>query len=208
MVGLEYLCSLNNITYAQLSRELGISRQSVAAWLNGSRKIPQKHYTKLKEIFDVSEEYFNKELTELDKLKIQKLKLEEEIVEYKYSSVNYDDETNEKYEIEDVAYLMPDELGEINFKIEQKNLLAKIDNYINEKNLKDENEMNDEAYYIMKAFNSFYQVIKKDNIDIKIIIDILSGIKMAQGTAFDTKVFVRKIASIVKEQVILNKKRK
>lgn len=76
MIGIQYLCEIFGISYADLARRLGISRQTIAAWTSGRRKVSEKHYEKLKKIFKVNESWFNKQLTELDKLQIQKIKIE------------------------------------------------------------------------------------------------------------------------------------
>ena len=39
MIGLEYLCSLNNISYSELAKRMNISRQTVTNWIAGRRNI-------------------------------------------------------------------------------------------------------------------------------------------------------------------------
>ncbi|MBY6838736.1 helix-turn-helix domain-containing protein [Clostridium botulinum] len=76
MIGLEYICNLYNKSYNSVAEELGISRQSINGWVKGLRPIPKKHLPKLSNIFDgVYKEYFQKELTEIDKINIQKTKV-------------------------------------------------------------------------------------------------------------------------------------
>jgi len=75
MIGLEYVCGLYNKKYTNVAQELGISRQVVNIWIKGIKPIAKKHLPKLANMFNLSEEYFQKELTEIDKLKIQKIKL-------------------------------------------------------------------------------------------------------------------------------------
>lgn len=96
MIGLEYILSLYNIPHIKLAEELGIARQNINLWIKGKGKIPKKYLPKLKEMFNIDEEYFQKELDELDKLIIQKEKLKKElkpnIFEYQlHFSVNNQD---------------------------------------------------------------------------------------------------------------------
>ncbi|MDM0660080.1 helix-turn-helix transcriptional regulator [Clostridium perfringens] len=79
MIGLEYLNEIYGLSATDLGKRINVSRQTVNDWLRERRIIPKKHYEKLKEIFNgIPEEFFNKQLTELNKLKIQKLKLEDD----------------------------------------------------------------------------------------------------------------------------------
>lgn len=79
MIGLDYLCSINNISYSELAKKMNMSRQAVTNWIAGRRNINKKYYEKLREIFgEIPYEYFNKKLTELDKkylLEISQLNL-------------------------------------------------------------------------------------------------------------------------------------
>lgn len=76
MIGLEYLLDINNMQSKQLAEMLGVGKATVSSWINKKRLISTKHYEKLKEIFKVPEEYFQKELTELDQIELQKIKID------------------------------------------------------------------------------------------------------------------------------------
>lgn len=76
MIGLEYICKINDIQFKELAEDLGIRKQNINLWIKGwSRNIPKKYLPQLSKIFNTEIEYFQKELTEIDKLKLQKLKL-------------------------------------------------------------------------------------------------------------------------------------
>lgn len=76
MIGLECLLDINNMQSKQLAEMLGVGKATVSSWINKKRLISTKHYEKLKEIFKVPEEYFQKELTELDQIELQKIKID------------------------------------------------------------------------------------------------------------------------------------
>ncbi|GKZ08979.1 hypothetical protein ANS017_03630 [Paraclostridium bifermentans] len=48
-------------------------------WIKGKQNIPKKYLPVLEEIFKINREYFSKDLTEIDRLEIQKEKLKHEI---------------------------------------------------------------------------------------------------------------------------------
>lgn len=74
ILGLEYILQLYGLNNSDLARELDISRQNISIWLNGTRKIPKKYLPILSEKFNIPKEYFQKELNDVDKLKLDNLK--------------------------------------------------------------------------------------------------------------------------------------
>ena len=79
MIGLEYILSLYNMQHIELAEKLGIKKQNINLWIKGKQKISKKYLPVLEELFNINQEYFNKELTELDKLEIQKEKLKKDL---------------------------------------------------------------------------------------------------------------------------------
>ncbi|NRT90207.1 helix-turn-helix domain-containing protein [Clostridium beijerinckii] len=79
MIGLEYICQCYGKSYNSIAEELGISRQSINGWLKGTRLIPTKHLPKLAEIFSLPEEYFQKELSELEKEEVKGMQITFEV---------------------------------------------------------------------------------------------------------------------------------
>ncbi|AVK50651.1 hypothetical protein AXY43_23000 [Clostridium sp. MF28] len=75
MIGLEYVLKLFEMTQQDLADKLEIKRQNIDSWIRGKRNIPKKHLSKLVEIFNIPEKYFQKELDYQDKEKIQLIKI-------------------------------------------------------------------------------------------------------------------------------------
>lgn len=73
MIGLEYVCQLENKSYTELAHEMCISKQVVNSWIKCRRKIPQKYLDLLEYILNIPGNYFQKELTFIDKLEVQEL---------------------------------------------------------------------------------------------------------------------------------------
>jgi len=65
--------------HIELAEHLGIKKQNINLWIKGKQNIPKKYLPILQELFHVDTSYFNKELTEIEKLEIQKEKLKFEL---------------------------------------------------------------------------------------------------------------------------------
>ena len=79
MVGLEYILNLYGMQHQQLAEKIGIKKQNINLWISGKQDISKKHLPTLSQIFCIEEEYFQKELDDIDKLIIQKEKLKKEL---------------------------------------------------------------------------------------------------------------------------------
>lgn len=78
-IGLEYVLKLNGMSKTELASILKVKRPNITAWINyvkgedNARRIPKHHLEKLCELFpDISQDVFQKELTEAEKKKIVK----------------------------------------------------------------------------------------------------------------------------------------
>lgn len=73
-IGLEYVLQVYNMKTVRLAELLGIQNPNIFAWFKRKRPIPQKRLDQLCEIFpEIPREYFQKELTESEKLDIKKI---------------------------------------------------------------------------------------------------------------------------------------
>lgn len=79
MIGLEYILNLYNMQHIDLAEKLGIKKQNINLWIKRKQNIPKKYLPILSELFGIEEEYFIKELTEVEKLEIQKEKLKQDL---------------------------------------------------------------------------------------------------------------------------------
>lgn len=116
MIGLEYILSLYNMQHIELADKLGIKKQNINLWIKGKQNIPKKYIPVLEELFNVKQEYFNKELTEIEKLEIQKEKLKRDL----------NPVIQDSYE----KFLIGEEEGFKEIPIYDKNEINKIENDI------------------------------------------------------------------------------
>lgn len=65
--------------HTDLAENLGIKKQNINLWIKRKQNIPKKYLPLLEELFGIKKEYFTKELTEIEKLEIQKEKLKQEL---------------------------------------------------------------------------------------------------------------------------------
>ena len=74
MFGLVFIRRIWDLTADEVADKIGVKRAAVAAW-ERKKSIPLKRLRSLSELFNgLDEEYFSKELTEIDKLNIQQFK--------------------------------------------------------------------------------------------------------------------------------------
>ncbi|MBX4262839.1 helix-turn-helix domain-containing protein (plasmid) [Clostridium estertheticum] len=79
MIGLEYILSIYNLQHVELAEILGIKKQNINMWVKQKQNIPKKYLPVLEDLFAVRSNYFSREITEIDKLEIQKEKLKKEL---------------------------------------------------------------------------------------------------------------------------------
>lgn len=209
MIGIQYLCEIFGISHAELGRRLSISRQTIAAWTSGRRKVSEKHYENLKEIFKVPEEYFQKELTEIDKLKLQQLKLENDTFEYTYTDVIWDEETQQEIEVEQVGTNIPHEYMEmLDLDIREKELFEKIKDLISKRTNNSENEWDyiGRKADVLEIFELLYKIMKEEYIPDRRIKEVLDSINIAKGKRLANSLFVKKLSIVIKEQMMRDKK--
>lgn len=211
MIGLEYICKLYRKSYNSVAEELGISRQSINGWVKGARKIPKKHLSKLSEIFDgLDEEYFQKELTELDKIEIQQDKILSDAEEIEYEIPTIDEETGQEYIAHNTFLDLDDfRMEYLNFEKDKillrKNIIKQIqdkfDNNVNENGCYSALE---EAKFILKIYKKLIKVIKHGGIRIETIDNVLNGMINYEhdfwGLPLHENDFTKKIEQAIKEE--------
>ena len=72
MLGLEYIRKLNSDTVDLLAEKLHVTKGLISQWENQKSPIPNKRLEELSKLYNVSSEYFSKELTSLEQIKIKK----------------------------------------------------------------------------------------------------------------------------------------
>lgn len=90
MIGLEFMLKNSNLSSTELAERLGIKKQNISRWFSGERNIPLKYIPILQDIFNIPEEYFQKELAEIDKFKLQRLKFEQDVKEIENNTLQID----------------------------------------------------------------------------------------------------------------------
>lgn len=125
LIGLEYILGLYNMQYVELADKLGIKKQNINMWIKGKQKIPKKHLPILEELFGLQKEYFIKQITEIEKLEIQKEKLKRDLKpiikkherEFKAGEIN---------DIVEVPIYNKEEINKIERDIEKAKLVSRF----------------------------------------------------------------------------------
>ena len=194
MNGIEYVLKLYDMTQQELADKLEIKRQNIDSWIRGKRNIPKKHLPKLAEIFNIPEEYFQKELIDADIYRIQL---------YKFKSIYSEDET---------PLVCTETMEEWETKI------IDVLNLSLEKILKTlgENDSLDlklsDSYSILNLNKMLLQVIEKGGVNIDTIMNVFKGIvayqenKLEEYRNVDVKeksdddMFIENIGNIIKKE--------
>ncbi|MFZ3591114.1 transcriptional regulator [Bacillus sp. DJP31] len=125
MIGLEYILNLYNMQHLMLAETLGIKKQNINLWIKQKQNIPKKYLPVLSELFRIEEDYFMKELSEVEKLEIQKEKLKQDL-----TSVvkNYDQQfiIGNVNDIVEVPVYDKEEMNKIERTIEKAKLVARF----------------------------------------------------------------------------------
>lgn len=98
MIGISYLRELFNLSMQDLADKLSISRQVVHQWESKKVSVADKRIKQISNMFKIPKKYIAKELTDLDKLDMQRIKLnnDEKNIKLKNSSeFNKERSTNE-----------------------------------------------------------------------------------------------------------------
>jgi transcriptional regulator with XRE-family HTH domain len=222
MNNLDNIREIFNLTLEDVANMLNIKKQSVSEW-SKNNKIPEKRIKELSELLNIPEEYFNKEISEVDKIKLQNIKLEQDIKNsiFEYEREIYDNETDETITtISDIAYNKDlERLYEINnIKINKLNLLKKIDTIISKYNNEEGNELIlDKSYeeVFIDIFNRLANVVDSQEQDFSILYYILRALELTssleninkyigkeypeRGNITDENKYVQQIVNIIKE---------
>ena len=112
--------------HIELADRLGIKKQNINMWIKGKQNIPKKYLPVLEELFHIPVSYFQKELTDLDKLEIQKEKLKQDlqpVVERHETKFTVNEES--EY-LKDVPIYDKEEMNAIERSIEKAKLVARF----------------------------------------------------------------------------------
>lgn len=123
--GLEYILALYDMQHIDLAEKLGIKKQNINLWIKGKQSIPKKYLPVLEELFGINQEYFSKNIDEIDKLEIQKEKLKRELnpIIKKHQSVYMADTVNEMVQ---VPVYDKEEINSLERTIEKAKVMSKF----------------------------------------------------------------------------------
>jgi plasmid maintenance system antidote protein VapI len=124
MIGLEYILNLYDMQHQTIAEKLGIKKQNINLWVKEKQSIPKKYLPVLSSMFGIVEEYFQKELTEVERLILQKEKLQKDlepvIVGYQ-QQLSFENE--DEPDLIEIPIYDTHEMNEIDFQIEKAKVL-------------------------------------------------------------------------------------
>jgi len=173
MFGAEYILNLFNSNPNQIAEEFQLRRQSVYEWFK-KKRIPPKRIKQLSEKFGIPEEYFCKDLTRSDELRIQAIKLRNEDIDHVVQILN------EEGEIEEATINENEQLARS--LLEKSEHLATVDNLFSR--IKSLIEQDDENFIYegvpeyksnLQILESVTGVLASKDKDTKDVLNILTG---------------------------------
>lgn len=188
MLGITFIRKIYNMTTEELGSRIGVSKQAISKWENGKSIISKRNLKMLSQLFKMPADVFQKDLTEIDELEVQKMKMNNEI--------NFIDEVN-MFDPETA-----DEIDNLNFEIKKRQLISKIDESF--KNCRTEQEL------LIKYLDSFLDILFSDDVkDRTAIRDTIGALKKYYGLkgGIMPNRFVRDIIHALEEREREKKKR-
>ncbi|WP_097028066.1 helix-turn-helix domain-containing protein [Clostridium peptidivorans] len=162
-MGLKKILKIYNISVADLAQRLGIARGNIYNWFNGKRKIPKSMLEKLSQLFNLPEEFFCKELSEIDILNIKKTMVEN-LIDDSFKNA----ETDEAEQcISNSLLEWKNSLCDDIDNLEMKNsILSRISETLNGKNIDG----------ISKNYNNVADVIDSNKVPHSVLNDVLQAV--------------------------------
>ena len=208
MIGLDFICKLYDKQFKDVAEELGVSKQVINGWIKGKYNISKKHLPRLSEIFQIPEEYFQKELNDVDQIEIQQKKIRNELVEYQYENT-FIDEDGEKITITETQPNQ-EQVYESNFLEFKKNIIklhntidgtigSKFSNGVIDNDISLNADLFD-AERLLELYEMFVGIIRRGTIKQSTIRNILKGIKHYQGTLITSEKDILSISNFIKEE--------
>ena len=124
MIGLKYVCIISDIKFKEIGEELGVSKQTVNSWISESRNIPEKYLDILSKKFRLEKSYLEKNVDEIDKLRIRNIMLKQQMDAVYLNSE--DDDGNEYIQRIEDPYNIQEDIKLNNIKVEGMEILKKI----------------------------------------------------------------------------------
>ncbi len=223
MIGLEYIRKTNGDTINALATKMNITKSLISQWENGKKLIPQKRLEELSIIYNVPEAMFQKELTKLEEMKIERKKLSDiydsSIVEYE-EPIAFDSKGNP------TKYITRSEgdrntadairLAELEIKIEQ--LLQKIRATIHNSKIDYDDEFTSTDSIVetqeqnIGLFNKFNSLMKEN--DTMFLAYILRAIELSNDDSWgknprlDRNDLTGKVLAVIREWKDAEKKKR
>lgn len=120
MIGLQYIADTFHMEYKTVAEKIGVSKQTFQDWIKERRKIPQQRLLALSNLFEIEEiDWFQKELTDFEKSKIQ---------------IHYFEQSDAIEEIEDVYIDNEGKEQKVKYSISQN---KDIINFLHERSVED-----------------------------------------------------------------------
>lgn len=181
ITALDYLIQLKGIAQNELSEQLDVSKPNLNMWCTGKQNIPKKYIPILEQIFNVPSEFIVlKEITEVDKLEMQKEKLINEAEPEEHRFIDYAGNEQVSY---GASKELKEKLRKIDLELDFQKFLQELkEDFQKLKENIDDEEKIKEAEIMMGIYGFANNIYKSGAIEPIRFIDILSAISDGYGS--------------------------
>jgi plasmid maintenance system antidote protein VapI len=173
LIGLEYILQLHGMQHQELADKLDIKKQNINLWIKEKQKVSKKHLPKLSEIFGVSEELFQMEVTDSNKLIFQRALIDQSI----NNVTSFDEASDLKHMVREKAikdndFALGMEIHELNYAEDMFLIKEKLNKVLNT-----DNWAMFDGEDIPNCIITLLDIILKKNINLAILHDVLETIE-------------------------------
>lgn len=205
MIGLTYVRNLCAKSMQSTADDADISKQTVYKWENKKIPISKESLDKLEKIFKIPRQYFQKELDEIDKLKIQMIRMKNEMVSIEYEDTIINPATGEETSVTSVYHDANIEysFSRMEYDISELELLNKMKNTLNtcfiDGSSKADGGLKD-ASNLLKLYSTFVNIVADKNINTNTVINLLNAVRVSYQQYDTDDKFIKDIAERIRMQ--------
>ena len=225
MIGLEYIRKLFGDTGAELAEKLNVSKVNISYWENGKKPIPKSRIEEIAKIYNVPAYLINKDLTELEKLKLQWHKTNIDLQSTEHEEPVFELDVNgDPVEIGQItAYDKGQEeyLRSLETDIKEEKLILSIRKFINSFTADDNDNIGlidiiGQKEANIRLFKVFLSLCKSKKTDEIFLMSVLRAVEKSEDLTDEwgesnpmetTPSFVDKLCKVMRDQRIEQQKR-
>jgi len=173
MIGLQYILETNNMSVSDLANKLGIARGNIYNWFSEKRAIPSVTLEKLSDLFQFPQNFFSKELSEVEMAKVREV-MADKLLDNKDKIINKT--FSHRVSTLKLGISSSDDKKEREVKVLKNRKIAKAVDTL--RTLFSESE---DIAKLEEIFDDFNEIVGCHKVSIMVMKDILLSVSIAYG---------------------------